>query len=595
MRWFFGSIDLSGKHIDQETWNRTMPTPETSQSYETTTLVERNAAFSITTAYDASNSARIINLNDNYLVGDIRIDNRFDIVSKYNLPMEISESNELIFLYLFDRYGKESVKCIIGEFAFFIWNRRSQNVFAARDQLGIKTLFWILNDDMLWIASDIYMLKKHFSIQRINEEYFQKYYLCNGHIDSISTPFHEVSRLPSACSLSVENKTTRMEVYWDLIENQDEIKYTYAKQYEEHLLEILNEAVKCRITQNEKNAVLMSGGLDSTTIFSVGKQVYKTDRNTELFPVCGVFDLFKESDEREYIEPILQMYSTTAVYHRCDEHTAFKNFSDNSPWSYEPHVNAASFSLTSSLMHEAVHAGARNVLTGYGGDHVFNGSEFVIADFIKKGSFINAFKQANRFSNLCRLSTPKVLWSFGIAPQFNGGQYKKLLQFASQELIDKYKEVSSFSRRGFIKQITGTKARIYSDRVISPLVGVNLQHPFLDRRLVEFLYRIPESMLWSNGIRKYILRKTMKDYLPSKVLWRLKKTNHRELTFRGIQEGWNKLQPVIQEGLITQFGWATKEEWIDLINRWRQGQIVRDDMFLMITVEIWLQGLLQKK
>ncbi len=65
--------------------------------------------------------------------------------------------------------------------------------------------------------------------------------------------------------------------------------------------------------------------------------------------------------------------------------------------------------------------------------------------------------------------------------------------------------VNTFTRKDFIKQISGSYARIYCERIIAKKYGLMVQTPFLDRRLIEFLYSIPGDTRWQGGIRKKII------------------------------------------------------------------------------------------
>lgn len=250
--------------------------------------------------------------------------------------------------------------------------------------MGIKTLFWTVKDGTVYIASDLHLLKKVFDISNLNQNYFQEYYVSNGYIDTKSTPYQNVNRLPSACWLVASKEKVFYKRYWDISEYTNEIIYTKEEQYEEHFVEIMNEAVQSRLLPGQRNAVLMSGGLDSTTVFALAKQ-QEDSKRCEVIPISYVYEKYKNSDEREYIEPILAMYSTEGVYHNCDEEVIFNDFPNDTEWSYEPYVSAFSHAILNTMLHKASLMKAKNLFTGYAGDHVLNGTEMVIADQLKKG------------------------------------------------------------------------------------------------------------------------------------------------------------------------------------------------------------------
>ncbi|WP_409344796.1 asparagine synthetase B family protein [Paenibacillus sp. MBLB4367] len=595
MKCFICTFNLNGQKMETHDLKKMENSVEYAGTYslKVDSFMDENGGMVVSSPSHFNETTKIYKINSLCIVGDIRIDNRYDVVEVFKLTEYWKvKSDEMIFLHLYDLYGKTFLSKIVGEYSFVIWDSNQQHIFAARDQMGIKTLYWIKNNDEVCIASDIALLKDKFSPYNINKEYFYEYYLCNGSIDSFITPFKQVNRLPSANWMTVKNGELKVEQYWDITENNSEISYPTERQYEEQFLQLLEKSVECRLDKSSENAVLMSGGLDSTSVYAIANSLLKKNYSkATVYPVCGIFDKYLECDEREYITPILKMHNQEAVYHICDENISFRDFPDDSPWSYEPFVNSATFAFTNSLIHRAKISGATNILTGYGGDHVLGGTELVIADLVGKYSIVEALRHSADFAKKCRFSALHIFWNRGLAPHFKRGFYKEIIQNRNQEFIHKLDQVESFNQKEFIRQIIGTRARLYTERVIAPIDGVNIQNPFLDRRLVEYLFRIPGWTRWVGGRTKYILRKAMVDYLPPEVLWRVNKTRHVPLTYKGIQDGWANLYSVLKKGRVTEFGWINKDDWLDLLHRWRQGQEIRDDTYLLAAIEIWLYRL----
>lgn len=523
------------------------------------------------------------------IVGDVRIDNRMDVIDilrKNGKTIQDSSDLELVLL-LYLQFGSDCVKWIVGEFSFVLWDERMNRIFAARDQIGMRTLFWTQQGDSLWIASDIFLLQDIFAQDKIDRQYFHSFFIEGGCVDSELTPYLEVKRVPSGHYLSNNKESTLLFSYWNLSEVTGEIRYSTEEEFCEQFRTLLKEAVRCRISPQGKTAILMSGGLDSTSIFAMAKQLEHVGDSATI-PISGIFDDFLDCDEREYIKPLLEKYNTEAHYLRCDNLGILKSFPDDAPWTFEPHVPSITHGFTSSLMKFSRDAGAAHVLTGCSGDHFLSGTPGVIADLIGKCAFGSAFKQAKSLAEMTRGSLFRTIWKYGLAPHFRMGFYNEITGNRGKDFRSKIAIIPTLYQKEFYRQWTGTKNRIYMDREIGPQVGVDIQHPFMDRRLVEFLYKIPGEKLWSSGTRKVILRNALKEDLPKEIVNRRNKTVHLPVTFKGLIECWPNLYPVLQRGRITAFGWISRREWLQGLTNLRQGHGFPDDIFLFIALEIWL-------
>lgn len=594
MMWFTVSVNFGDGSVEQDEMVRMISHVEDFIPQPCSLETRVTDQTGIATAIPSTRSQEclgILEWDELLFVGDLRIDNRAELMRDLvNEPVEMMPDEELL-LRLYKRSDRGWLKRIYGEFAFLIVDRRKKTWLAARDQMGIKTLFWVQKGERVWLASDIFLLQDVFTTQDLNRDYFQEFYWQDGLVDTLHTPFREVNRVPSACCLIMEDGVLRLDNYWDLSEIGEELIYASDEDYTEQFYELLKEAVRCRIAKQGPTAVMMSGGLDSTSIFALAKQVERNEHLGTIFPVCGVFDELQECDERQYIRPLLDMYQAEAYYEVCDNHGVFKGFPNDAPWTFEPFVPAVAHAFSCGIIKCARKHGAVRILTGSAGDHFMSGTPGIIADLIRQFKYGEAIKHAKSFAYLSRGSMLNILWHYGVAPFLNQGLIKEITYNRNQNFIKKIKNIPSVRQKEFYRQWTATKNRLYTDRVIGPTVGIEMQHPMQDRRFVEFLYRIPGDKLWSHGIRKAILYKAMKNDLPMEILERCNKTEHVRLTYRGLVESWPQLFPILSKGRITQFGWISREEWVQELTLWRQGKGNREDIFLLTTLEIWLYRL----
>jgi asparagine synthetase B (glutamine-hydrolysing) len=588
-----GVINLDGKSIDKSI----IPDVKVLVDKQFNILNELNdskyignAFFSITsTAIQQEDKDVLIYEYENLiLIGDIRIDNKKELSSMYNYDFQDDTKDEIIMLKLYHRYGFKFIQSIVGEFSTIIFDKSKNNIFAVRDHIGIKTLFWTVKENNVWITTDLFLFEDIIGESELNESYFKEFYSSNGIVDSHQTPYTNIFRIPSAHYIKFDRNNISQEKYWDLKDVKDFITYKNESDYEETFLDLVKQSVKCRLVENNFNAIMMSGGLDSTTIFALSKIVSKDNADTIVKPVCGVFEKYIECDETKYIRPVLEKYMECEIFENCDEYGVFKNFPNDAPWTYEPCVNSASYTLTKSLAQRARNEGAVNILSGYAADHILGGSVGVIPDLVKKVKLHSLISECYNLSKKSRQSFFKLMLNIGILPLFGKGWLSELNTGVNEITLKNIQSISSFNQKDFYKQFSGTKARLFSDRVIGPITGIEFQHPFLDRRLIEFLYRIPGNLRWEKGTTKVLLRKSMKNYLPKEILRRTNKTVHLAITFDGLRECWSTLYPVLKEARIEQFGFISKSDWNKEIINWRQGVKIREDFWTLLTMELWL-------
>ncbi|WGV60417.1 asparagine synthase-related protein [Brevibacillus brevis] len=586
MKWFACSINFNGEPT-RITENQfvSLIHKKTSSIIRSHSQKIEQASFFIADSIN-TRPPEIYAQGDLVLIGDIRIDNRNELLMKYSLINEGEiRSDEILVLTLFNYYGEQFVVDILGEFSFIIWNSKRKCIYAARDQMGIKSLYWNQKGHNVWISSDIMFLRNTFSLDDLDMEYLKNFYI-TGICDSELTPYKDVKRVPSAHSISIDGNSTKRTHYWKILDNNKKIIYRDLSEYEEHFIDLLKKSVQYRLSLNTINSVMMSGGLDSTSVFAIAKQL-----GYSALPICGVFDELRGCDERRYINPILKKYNANAEFVLCDDNGTLSNFPNDYIWTEEPHVNALNFSLTSSLINRASISGSKNMLTGFAGDHVLGGSPAIIADLLKEYKWKQILQHAIPYARDTRGSVPGVICKFGILPQFKKGIYKSFISHSKSSEIKKAEQECSFTQMALLKQLSGITARLFSDREIGPLFGVDCKHPFLDRRLVEYLFNIPGHLCWSAGNTKVLLRKAMQNYLPEEVTLRENKTEHGALTHSGLRTAWRSLYPVISKGRVVTLGFITLDDWIKTINVWRQGHMIREDLWTLIVLELWLYKL----
>lgn len=530
----------------------------------------------------------IIDKFEEYLIiGEIDLHNKVELVAAESDAADLLKmTSHQVILRLYLRYGSNVLNRILGEFSFVIIHTTTLSVVAARDPIGVKTLFFICKNNYFIAASDLYLLRHH--ADHLNHKYFIQFHLSNGILDSEITPYKAIKRLSRGTYIKKSRHSElHTKKYWCLSFIQEEVNYKNSKDYEEHFFHILSASVESRLIPNEVNSVMMSGGLDSTAIFAIAKTLEKK-KNISVIPISAVFDRYRECDERQYIESVLKRYETKGKYIVADDCGIFDNFDERHGFIDEPVTQSISHSFTQLILQGAKDTGATNILTGYGGDHMLNSSLGVVSDMLHQGKIIKALKDVRTYSILKRESFMKNLLYFGVMPSLDRGVSKELKALFDKENIQNFKNIKTFNKKDRFTQLMGTSGHLYMDRVIAPSVGIEINHPFLDKRVVEFLYKCPIDVMWSAEVSKPLLRKSFEAVLPHDVITRTNKTTHIPLIIQGMKSKWSVLYPILKQFRLRELDLISKNEWEDQLLNSKHGQMKHSSIMLLMAMELWL-------
>jgi asparagine synthase (glutamine-hydrolysing) len=241
------------------------------------------------------------------ITADARIDNRDELIAGLALndrPSEKITDSQLI-LAAYQQWGEACPDYLIGDFAFAIWNQTQQTLFCARDHFGVKPFYYYHQPGQLFLfASEI---KALFCLplvpRRLNEVRLADF-LSLMMEDQISTSYQDILRLPPAHSMAVTASGVRSWAYWSL-DRQRELRLNSDAAYAETFREIFTEAVRCRLRSALPIASHLSGGLDSSAVTCVARNLLADQGVPSLQTISSVFDTVTECDERRYIDAVL--------------------------------------------------------------------------------------------------------------------------------------------------------------------------------------------------------------------------------------------------------------------------------------------------
>lgn len=276
-----------------------------------------------------------------------------------------SESDTEVLLYAYREWGINMLQRLRGMFAFAIWDEVKGELFAARDRLGIKPLFYTETNGYMAFASEIKAILKLDNFKpNIDDSAFYDF-LTYMYIPAPKTNYKEIKKLKAGHYLKCDSKgNVNVSQYWDI--NPEENKYIDKEKINIELSQLLQESIKYRMVSDVPISFFLSGGIDSSTVVGLAAQHGTSPLNT--FTIGFDHETY---DERIYAHNFSDRYNTN---HHEKELTLHKtnDIMDRVIHHFdEPNGDSSLFPVF--YVTEFASQKYKVAISGTGGDEVFNG------------------------------------------------------------------------------------------------------------------------------------------------------------------------------------------------------------------------------
>jgi len=401
----------------------------------------------------------------------------------------------------------------------------------SRDRFGIKPLYFYKGDKGLYFASEIKaILTGSGGRFPINVATVGRY-IQQSLVDAQEQTFFEgIEALPAGYTMCVDLKgsaglSSSMRPYWVAPEHEMLVENT--SQLIERVRTTFVDAVRLRLRSDVPVGVLLSGGLDSSSIAAAMQLVLGKDADLHILSAVSDDPRY---DEQPFIDRM-------AAYLGCRIHKvplrfgpeeAFQLLDTVTYFNDEP-VGNFSHAAHYLLMQQAKQLGITVILSGQGGDELLCGYRkylgFYIQALLREGKWLDALKVIISFVrqhtvlSQFDLQEAKRYFPKALRPRTIDIRGPKLLQ--TDFLLDPGLGVGTITQRQFkdLYQFSVPSLVHYEDRM-SMAFAREIRLPFLDYRLVSILLPIPPEYKLRDGWTKWIFRKAMEDYLPKEITWR---------------------------------------------------------------------------
>lgn len=483
-------------------------------------------------------------LGDNiWIAADARVDGRSDLVAKLTAAGEnhLSEASDAeLILRSYRAWGEACLAHLLGDFAFVIWDGPQQKLFCARDQMGVKPFYYASVGSLFVFSNTLDCIRQHPAVSdRLNDLAIADFLLFETNQDAATTAFADIRRLPPAHSLRCERGAISIRRYWTLSVTE-EIRFRRDAEYIERFRGLLGQAVADRL-RTKSAGILMSGGLDSTTVAATARRILAANGNQNgLFAETVVLDELTPDDERPYAMLAADALKIPIQFRTADNCQLFGGA--DSPEYRPPFPEHTAWPDQTPELLRRIGARSRIALTGSGSDPGLSSRITVhFRQLLRTGHFIRAASDAanylsaeGRFARLYLRGRWRLLVSsknsYDSYPNWlNEGlqrEWRLRERWKAHGVPDRGTQLRTESNINAFRPEAVTSMRHVSWQDLfetldpgTTRVPVEVRHPFFDLRVVTFLVGLPR-LPWCCD--KELLRQSGRGTLPEAVRLRRK-------------------------------------------------------------------------
>ena len=479
---------------------------------------------------EASNQPFSNDNNKNCLVFNGEIFN-YKEFQKQQTNLKTTGDVEVLFNLLKNK-GENCLNELNGFFAFAFFNAQSNHLLIAKDRLGIKPLYYFKDEYKFAFASELKPLLEIVGPQELNHNQLNTYFRLN-YCSGSETIFKRIYRLLPGQLIQIKNQLLTIK-NWYVAQKTEPL---------EKLTDLLEDAVKLRLSADVPVGTFLSGGIDSSIISALAKK-NKADLHT--FSIG--FKTENYFDETNYAELVAKHINSNHHVFKLTEDDFITNISDFLTSIDEPFADSSAFNFY--MLSKFTKQYVKVALSGDGADELFKGyykhkallmsSNLLYKIFIgaasplltvssssRQGTVANKTRQLKKFNELRKL-TPEDKQEF-LATISSQKEINELLKqhhdsayFKSLFKINPTYMHFNFDDVFDLQTVLADDMLVKADR-FSMQHGIEIRNPFLDYRVVEFALNLNTNEKINKQEQKIILKKSFSNLLPASIFERRKK------------------------------------------------------------------------
>jgi len=448
----------------------------------------------------------------------------------------VSASDTEVILKAYEEWDTDCFRRFNGMWALAIFDKAGRRVVLSRDRFGKKPLYYFKTESSLVFASEIKALLKHPLVgKKPNYEKIFRYISTNYRYVDIDyeSYFADILQVPKSSYMEINDSLNiNVRQYW-ILENNVHPRTPADEDAVHEFRELLTDSVRIRLRSDVPVGCFLSGGMDSTSVTCIAHKVLKTPIVTFSGITGNARGVY---DESEYIDAVVHDMGAVHHYIRPDPADVFEMVDEMLSFHDEPICTVTWYSLY-LLAKKMRNENVTVILNGHGGDEMAGG----YWDYYQYN-----FNDLGKTGNTEDLSNEIACWYENHHRDMQEIErykdYIKRLENCEMSEMSRFPDYSDCFTAEFAAKyrctITLPKPfsysflmnRMYSDLMFETIPAslraedrntmsqsLESRSPFLDYRIAEFCFSLPNNLKIRDGVGKWLLREAMKGILPEKV------------------------------------------------------------------------------
>ena len=472
--------------------------------------------------------------------GDIYNAQKLKKTQLINTFFNSRSDTEVLFKLLIQK-KEQALGYLEGMFSFIFFDSEKNEIILARDQFGIKPLYYSYDKGDLIFSSEIkpiLMYEKKITLDKKNTfEFFLK-----GSMDHFDkTFFKSVYSVKPGSYLKFRNGSFKEIKFWDISKNFNTFK---SEKFEiKKLSSLISKSIDKHLISDREIGLFLSGGTDSTSLAHLMKK--KIDYKLQTFTYGFADD--KEFSEYSVANQTSQNLNISNISANITPKFVINNFDNLTRILESPFTSIRLFG-TMKLYEEAKRKKLKVIIEGDGGDEAFGGYDynyiFYAKDFFKKYKFNDNY--LNKLINFVKIKKQNnndridLLKNFILTSTFQNGSTSDGTPFVNIDFFKKSvldSHINDLFYKDFLNQNLNNlqnsqlndiellklpRALKYKDR-ISMNYGIETRVPFLDHNLFRYAFHLPNKYKIKNLETRYLFKKSLHKISNTKIKFDISK------------------------------------------------------------------------
>ena len=449
-------------------------------------------------------------------------------------------SDTEVLLKLYETYGDKCLNMIKGMFSFIVYDKIDDSLFIARDQFGIKPLYYYEKEDYIIFSSEIKPILNYIKKSEINQNTLAEYFLLGRQDHYDKTFFKDIKSVEPAHCYKFKSQKKYKKKYWSIYDQDTE--NLSEKDSIDRLSNILSETIDEYLISDRKIGTFLSSGIDSTSLTSVIANKVNYKLNTFTYDFKNNFKLGEASQVKKNLEKL----NVTNETFFLDSDFVLNNFDKMCKILESPFSSIRHFGVY-GLYQLAKSNGYKVIIEGAGGDEILGGYAssylpYILDKYKNKNKIIEEiFKIAKKSSkgfeteilNTIMTLTHQGGSSTDATPFVDVNSFDQ--EFLNNTTSEIFYSLKKSNYTNFDKMNNVQKSQIfeiqdhrlprnlkYTDR-LSMVSGVETRLPFLDITLAKYCFNLRNDLKLKNNTNRWIMKRVLKKYQQKIIFSKSKK------------------------------------------------------------------------